>query len=280
MKKIALNILFIAFLLLVPNSKAISATYYLLVSSMQFGLNDNNYIRIGGGSWKGSALICVNDNPIEMMEFGGALIDITPWIKKGENTVAFSGNSKAKIYTKIISKLNPKTGNHKIWAAESFILNGNADVKIRTNIPYDYTPIYFKSKIPKNTQIEKDRIINKVIQLKKLLLKRKKDMVVERLSQGAQIFYGEQDLDYKFTQKKAAIRRSLSFNIKKISFEKENVKIIWGSQSAYVYSGFEHHEFTNHNEPYLYEMITSDGEKQYFPPLRFVYLNDSWIIWN
>ena len=112
-----ISIITIIFLIccVLKNSKQIKY-YYIAISNQSMNLWDKS-ISIGGNSWGGRIFIKINGNPIQTIEYGGALIEVSQWVRPGNNVLSFDGNITNNFYYKIIEMTNA-VNIKKVYAAD------------------------------------------------------------------------------------------------------------------------------------------------------------------
>jgi len=116
--------------------------YYIVISNQPMDLDNDETFIMGGSSWGGRILIKINDNPIQTIEYGGALIEISQWVRPGNNILSFEGEVTHNFYYKIIDMVNV-TNIKKIYAADIIKPGSVKEYKKNFKLTSNYIPEFF-----------------------------------------------------------------------------------------------------------------------------------------
>jgi hypothetical protein len=251
----------------------------IVVGCAPMSLSDDSDIKIGGGKWGGNVIINVNDNPVEMMEYGGAIIEISSWVKPGMNVLSFSGNAKRKIYYKII-KYGKMSNIEKVLLAGVVRPEEIKNYRINLEFETNCVPEFYKVKSPERHYKKKELIVEKINKMHKALVDGDESTFVKMVSEGPVILCNGIRNRFANERNEKEIRESFfSGNIMGYDeFRAADINVVWGDRSAFVYTGFNK-VWKDIREPFLFKMKNKDGETILFPPIHLVFINDRWIVW-
>lgn len=253
--------------------------YRLLISNMPMDLYDDSDIKIGGGSWGGNVVVKINNNPVNMGEFGGKIFKISHWVKNGKNILSFSGIISENLYYKLLMfKVNNKVA--KVISADKVTPEEINHHTKEFNIVTNYQSKFYFKKINKNAKNE-ERLIKKILLIRELLIKGEESAFINIISKGPRVWADNLKENNLIENKIRGLREQyfLEKNIMIVPIEPNEFKIIWGDQSVIVLSGYRK-IWDDFKKPYLYKITNKDGQIKHFPPLYMVYLDDEWVVWQ
>jgi len=249
----------------------------IAVSQAGGGWEQDDAISIGGAEFGGTVLLSVNDNPVHLMDSGGHMLDITPWIQAGTNCVVVSGATTTNLYVKLISA-EGQMQNRRLLC--KYIVPPGAAFSNRAEFaaPGNWTSPIFKGADLVLSEALTNEIRAAVAELDKQLREGRREEFKERVTTGLRMWgaamYGNEQLKTVMAERGG----DLLPDMRGATASKEALRIFIGKKAAYVYSGMDGPSFLR--SPHLLMYTNSTGPTVSIPPIRLIRNGDRLIVWE
>lgn len=254
--------------------------YNIYIGTHNDGFDEDDMASASGDAIEGDVLIYINNNCISRYSGYGTTIQINQWLKKGENKYSFVGASSKKIYIKIV-KYNSKGKDFKVLAKKT-IDSGNIENSGVFKVDSEYSLPLFKSDIPNDRTKVKKELSEMIETIQHLFEEKDRTKLNEILIAGRAIW---QPLAYNdnWSVSEPALKKKLYSQYirgqkKLIKLNPNELKYVFGSNSIYVYSGVFRDEIFRND--YLFKFKKKDNSLFILPAIKFVWLNNKWIVWE
>jgi len=251
---------------------------YVGTSDDEFN-NDRSAVATGNGI-VGEVVILINSNPISFFSGYGDMIQINHWLRMGENTLSFRGQSSEDIYFKIVS--TDKDGGNFQVLSKGFIQSG----KIESNNIFDpnvnyFLPIFDSSLSSFTKDDIKSQVQKEIALLNKLIREKQQEGLVGKLFEGPAIWHKKAyDVNWCNVSefyKKNIKKQFIDSSIADIGLDLNDLHVRLGENIAFVYSGIDNDG--RRQKAYLFKMGDVNNPV-YIPPVKYFKLNEKWCIWQ
>jgi hypothetical protein len=248
----------------------------LELNSAQGDLLKNYTINASGEKIYSEVIISINSNPFKMYCGNSSLIPINHWIKPGTNTYSLKGYFPQQFSFAIVER----KGEKLTTLIEKVVKPCDIEVSGKFETCVEYMLPFFQYTCVEDKHVEKV-IRQKVVYIKQLTDSQNETELYKQILAGSafwhQMAYGAKWSDIKTMFENWIFGQYLMGSKQIINFDINDIKMLIGKNSVYVYSGT--HKDSIFVEHYLFKTNADEGHV-YKPPISFVKYQNEWIVWE